>query len=41
MKVRVELIIVGTLETVPRCLAKRLEELEIRERIETIQITAN
>ena len=39
MKVTMILIVVGALETVPKGLEKRLEELEIRERIETIQTT--
>ena len=40
MKVMVIPIVVGALGTVPKGLEKMLEELEIRGRIETIQITA-
>ena len=40
MRVKVIPIVVGTLETVPISLKKRLEDLEIRGRIETIQTTA-
>ena len=32
-------IVVGILETIPKGLEKGLEELEIRERIKTIEIT--
>ena len=40
MGVTVVPIVVGALGTVPEGLDKRLEELEIRERIKTIQTTA-
>ena len=40
MGVKVIPIVVGALGTIPKCLEKRLEKLEIRERIETIQTTA-
>ena len=40
MRVKVIPIVVGALEMVPKSLGKRLEELEIRGRIETIQTTA-
>ena len=40
MRVKVIPIIVGALGTVPINLEKRLEDLEIRGRIETIQTTA-
>ena len=40
MKVKVILIVVGALRTFPKSLQKRLEELEISERIETNQTTA-
>ena len=40
MKVNVIPIVVGALEIVPNSLEKRLENLEIRGRIETIQTTA-
>ena len=40
MKVTVIPIIVGALGTVPKNLEKRLDEEEIRERIETIQTIA-
>ena len=39
MKVTVIPIIIGALGTVPKCLVRRLEELEIGGRIETIQTT--
>ena len=40
MKVMVILIVVGALEMLLKSLEKRLEELEIRGRIKTIQTTA-
>ena len=40
MRVKMIPIVVGALGTVPINLEKRLEELEIRGRIETIQTTA-
>ena len=39
MKVRVNLIIIGDFGTIPKDLEKKLVELEIRGRIETIQNT--
>ena len=39
MKVTVIPIIVGALVTIPKNLEKRLDELEIKWKIETIQIT--
>ena len=40
MRVKVIPFVVGALGTVPKCLEKRLEDLEIRGSIETIQTTA-
>ena len=40
MKVMMILIVVDVLRTVPKSLERGLEELEIRERIETIQTIA-
>ena len=40
MRVKVIPIVVGALGTIPKSLEKRLEDLEIRGRIETIQTTA-
>ena len=40
MKVTVILIVVGALVTVPKGLDKRLDDLKIRERMDTIQTTA-
>ena len=39
-RVKVIPIVVGALVTVPKSLEKRMEELKIRGRIETIQTTA-
>ena len=41
MKVTVIPIVIGVLGTVPKGLESRLEELEIRGRMETIQTTAS
>ena len=40
MKVTVILIVIGALDTVTKGLVQRLEDLEIRGRVETIQTTA-
>ena len=40
MKVKVILIVIGTLGTVTKGLVKGLEDLEIRGQVETIQTTA-
>ena len=40
MKVRVIPIVIGTLDTVTKGLIQGLKDLEIRERLETIQTTA-
>ena len=39
MKVTVIPIVIGALETIPKCLVKGLDDIEIRGRVETIQIT--
>ena len=41
MKVTVISVVIGALETIPKCLTRRLEELEIRGRTEIIQITTS
>ena len=41
MRVMVILMVIDTLGTIPKGLEKRLEGLEIRERIETIQTSAS
>ena len=40
MKLTVMPIIIGVLGTIPKCLIKRLEYLEIRGKVEIIQTTA-
>ena len=40
MKVTMILIVIGTIGTVTKWLVKNLEDLEIKGRVETIQITA-
>ena len=40
MRVTIILIVVRTFGTVPKGLEKELEEMEIRERVETMQMNA-
>ena len=40
MKMTVIPVVVGALGTIPKGLVKRLENLEIRGKVETIQVTA-